>query len=125
VNKDQLSQGEIAYSLEEANILEKLSNPNIVRFKRVFVHHYIAIEMELLRGGHLKRLLRKRNKFSEPEVVTIARGLFTGIAHFHSLNYMHRDLKPANVLLRSEDDLSSVKIVDFGLSEIYRGDKFQ
>ncbi len=87
------------------------------------VHHYISIEMELLRGGHLKRLQRKRaGKFSEEEVLKIARGLFGGIAHFHKLNYIHRDLKPANVMLRTENDLSSVKIVDFGLSEIYKAD---
>lgn len=34
----------------------------------------------------------------------------------HSLDLVHRDLKPSNVVIDSISDLSSVKIVDFGLT---------
>jgi calcium/calmodulin-dependent protein kinase I len=33
---------------------------------------------------------------------------------------MHRDLKPANIMLKDHSDLSSLKIVDFGLSMKYQ-----
>lgn len=31
---------------------------------------------------------------------------------------MHRDLKPDNIMFKTESDLSSVKIVDFGLATV-------
>lgn len=54
--------------IREAQILESLDHPNIVKFNRVMVHHYITIEMELLKGGHLKKLLKQKGKFKEDEV---------------------------------------------------------
>lgn len=44
------------------------------------------------------------------------KGIFEGLKHIHSLDYMHRDLKPTNVVIDISSDLSSVKIVDFGLA---------
>lgn len=34
----------------------------------------------------------------------------------HSLNIMHRDLKPENIMFKETNDLSSLRIVDFGLA---------
>jgi len=48
--------------------LESLDHPNIVKFKRVMVHHYITIEMELLKGGTLKKVLKQKGKFKEEDV---------------------------------------------------------
>jgi len=52
------------------------------------------------------------------------RNLLEGIRYLHSLNIIHRDLKPGkysfykieNILFDDDRDLSSLKIVDFGLS---------
>ena len=38
----------------------------------------------------------------------------------HSKNYVHRDLKPDNILVDNFDDLSTVKLADFGLSASFR-----
>jgi len=62
--------------IREAKILESLDHPNIVKFKRVMVHHYITIEMELLKGGHLKKVIKRKGKLKEEDVQTIAKGLF-------------------------------------------------
>lgn len=35
----------------------------------------------------------------------------------HERNLIHRDLKPANILIMDKTDLSSIRIIDFGLSE--------
>jgi len=35
----------------------------------------------------------------------------------HKNNICHRDLKPENFLLMNEGDLTSIKLIDFGLSK--------
>ena len=44
-----------------------------------------------------------------------------GIEFLHSNKIAHRDLKPENLLLDRE--CKTIKIVDFGLSNIYRDDE--
>jgi len=42
--------------------------------------------------------------------------ILQGLAHIHSKSIMHRDLKPENIMFSRRGDLSSLKIVDFGLA---------
>lgn len=45
------------------------------------------------------------------------KGVFTALAHLHDeMGVIHRDLKPENLVVDSRDDLSSVKLIDFGLA---------
>jgi serine/threonine protein kinase len=40
-----------------------------------------------------------------------------GIQHVHlQMEMVHRDLKPSNIVIDDVDDLTSVKIADFGLA---------
>lgn len=39
-----------------------------------------------------------------------------GVKHMHNNNYVHRDLKPSNIVIHDLNDLSSTKLVDFGLA---------
>lgn len=34
------------------------------------------------------------------------------------MGYIHRDIKLDNILLKEKNDVSSIKIVDFGLTEV-------
>lgn len=43
--------------------------------------------------------------------------LISGIEYIHKLGIVHRDLKPENLLL---DHNNCIKIVDFGLSNLYK-----
>ena len=47
------------------------------------------------------------------------RSILSALAHMHEKDTVHRDLKPQNILLADRNDLTSVKIIDFGLSEKY------
>lgn len=46
-------------------------------------------------------------------VLHIAQGVASGMAHVHSFGVLHRDLKPANLLLNAAGD---VYITDFGIA---------
>lgn len=50
-----------------------------------------------------------------------------GINYCHSKGIVHRDLKPENFLYETKDPNSDIKIIDFGLSKIFRteGKKLQ
>ena len=47
------------------------------------------------------------------------KNILGALVHIHERDIMHRDLKPQNILFADRNDLSSVKIIDFGLSEKY------
>jgi serine/threonine protein kinase len=106
-----------------------MDHKNIVKFHSFHeTEQYLLIKMELIRGGTLKKLIEKRNSqrtpFREEEIASFLRNLLEGIRYLHNLNIIHRDLKTGkylpykleNILFADDTDLSSVKIVDFGLS---------
>ena len=78
--------------------------------------------MELLRGEDLGRRLRTRSKLPVAETLHIAAQTLRGLADAHEARIVHRDLKPDNIFLVSrKTDRSFVKIVDFGVSKVERG----
>ncbi len=44
------------------------------------------------------------------------KSLFEAVEYLHSREIIHRDLKPENILFEDYSNLSSLKVVDFGLS---------
>ena len=50
-------------------------------------------------GGSLWYLLKKRNKFSEKDIVFYAAEIALAIAYLHDQSILYRDLKPENVLI--------------------------
>ena len=106
-----------------------MDHKNIVKFHSFHqTDQHLIIKMELIRGGTLKKLIEKRKGqrivFREEEVAIFLRNLLEGIRYLHNLNIIHRDLKTGkylhykleNILFTDDDDLTSVKIVDVGLS---------
>ena len=45
------------------------------------------------------------------------RQALSAIKYCHDHNICHRDLKPENFLLQKSEELSSIKLIDFGLSQ--------
>merc|ERR1711879_310061 len=44
--------------------------------------------------------------------------IVSAVKYLHERGIAHRDLKPTNLLLKNSEDLTNVKIADFGLSKI-------
>ena len=73
--------------------------------------------MEYANGGELFNYIVKIKHLSETEDCRFFQQIVSGIEYLHKLNIVHRDLKPENLLL---DQGNEIKIVDFGLSNIYQ-----
>lgn len=58
----------------------------------------------------------KNEKLTEFEASKYLQQLLNAVEYLHELGVIHRDLKPENILL---DYKYNVKIIDFGLSDIY------
>lgn len=80
----------------------------------------LLIVMECIKGGRLKDLLKekanKKESFTEYEAATVMRALARAIGYLHGKNIVHRDVKPENIVFEDREDLSSLKLIDFGLS---------
>ena len=83
----------------------------------------LYLGMELVRDGRLEAIVTERfqqgQKFSDLESSLLIKGILNAVAYIHERDIIHRDLKPQNILIMDKEDLSTVKIIDFGLSENY------
>ena len=86
--------------------------------------NHIIIVTELLKGESLNSYIQRRiqNQLSpnEEDTSIIMKQIFSSLNYIHSQNYIHRDLKPENILFRERNNLSSLVIIDFGLSLKFR-----
>jgi serine/threonine protein kinase len=96
----------------EADTARKLEHPNIVRVLDIGssrARHYIV--MELVRGGSLRKLLRRED--AHAKVISALGEVARALAFAHAKGIVHRDVKPENVLLTKAN---RAKVADFGLA---------
>ena len=60
--------------------------------------------------------MKNHHKISEDEASIIVRRVLSAVEYLHNMQICHRDKKPENIMISKENDLSSIKIIDFGLS---------
>lgn len=109
---------------QEAQIIGHLTNPYTVRAfdfgQDEDRRYYIA--MEYVQGETLHDILKRENRLSIERGVKIAIQMLDGLAEAHRMGVIHRDLKPKNVMLVPQRHGDLVKILDFGVARILRGD---
>eukprot|EP00499_Haloplacidia_sp_CaronLabIsolate_P013222 CAMPEP_0196773852 /NCGR_PEP_ID=MMETSP1104-20130614/3024_1 /TAXON_ID=33652 /ORGANISM="Cafeteria sp., Strain Caron Lab Isolate" /LENGTH=361 /DNA_ID=CAMNT_0042144003 /DNA_START=36 /DNA_END=1117 /DNA_ORIENTATION=+ len=121
INKARVNPGELKRLREEAELLQRLNHPNIIKFEAFFESSTKAyIVMELAGGGELFEVIGESGRFSEKEASDIMRSLLGAVAHMHKEGVIHRDLKPENILMTDRDNPGSIKVADFGLSKGFR-----
>ena len=117
ISKVKRSPSYINKVKEEISILKKLHHPNIVKFYGFLeANSQLLVKMEYIKYGNLKTWMKNKENISEEEASTLLRNILSAIEYLHSKQICHRDLKPENIMLSRENDLNSIKIVDFGLS---------
>ena len=117
INKSNSRTSLIKKIKEEISILKKLNHENIVKFFGFFeTLNQLLIKMEYVKYGTLSKWMKNNKKISEQEASIILKQIFSAIEYLHGKQICHRDIKPENIMLSKENDLNSIKIVDFGLS---------
>ncbi len=112
----------------EALTLANLRHENVVQVvdfgEDPKVGFYLV--MEWLEGKSLYRLWRRRKTFPLEQIYAIFSQLLDALEHAHRQGVVHRDLKPENlILVRGSLNRAVLKIVDFGIAAIIRGERTQ
>eukprot|EP01101_Sappina_pedata_P012037 TRINITY_DN81_c1_g1_i1.p1 TRINITY_DN81_c1_g1~~TRINITY_DN81_c1_g1_i1.p1 ORF type:complete len:317 (-),score=143.89 TRINITY_DN81_c1_g1_i1:122-1018(-) len=103
----------------EIEILKQVQHPNIIYLKDIFeTPEIVAIVMELVTGGELFDRIVEQGSYSEKDASVLVSKMVSAIEYLHARGIVHRDLKPENLLLKCTNNLTEVKIADFGLSKI-------
>ncbi|XP_018395817.1 PREDICTED: hormonally up-regulated neu tumor-associated kinase-like [Cyphomyrmex costatus] len=108
----------------EAKVLSMLQHPSIVRlYETIRYGSVYYLVTELATGGDLCTHIKEQpaGKLDENTARLYARQLVAALKHMHSKGVVHRDLKMENIVLQDERK-EQIKIVDFGLSNIYASD---
>lgn len=99
----------------EADLLIRLSHPNIVRgIRHGIVENRPYLVMEFLRGENLLDRMTRLEKLPEHEVIAVARESLKALEAAHTQNIIHRDVKPANIIWLND---GTIKLMDFGLAK--------
>lgn len=102
----------------EIKILQEVKHENVIQLYEIIETSYaIYMIMEFAEGGELFEYIVKKGRLSEKEAAFFYYQMIEGIEFLHSKKIAHRDLKPENLLL--DKDKQTIKIIDFGLSNIY------
>ncbi|MEM7789596.1 MAG: serine/threonine-protein kinase, partial [Bacteroidota bacterium] len=98
----------------EAEALQSLVHPNIVRFVDwIDGPDGTALVLEAVVGPRLADAAADR---SLAEVEAWFSQILDGVAHAHDAGWLHRDLKPSNILLEAGSEGMVPKVADFGLA---------
>jgi serine/threonine-protein kinase len=108
----------------EGELLSQLDNPAIVHVESwgQLEDGTVFLVMELLEGETLGERMR-RGPLDAADLAPIVAGTCAGLHAAHKRGIVHRDLKPDNIFLCPTDHGLQVKLLDFGISKVYGGEK--
>ena len=113
----------------EARAAAMLRHPNVVA-----IHDFsdgagagspAYIVMELVEGRSLRDLLDQEGRIAAERLVTLMRGVCSGVGAAHRKGVVHRDLKPDNIIIIPPEragDQETVKVIDFGIAKLREAD---
>lgn len=110
----------------EINLLKETDHPNIIRLHELYEDSiYLYFVTELCTGGEFFDVLAKKVKehllYTERQAAIIFSQIISAINYCHSHGICHRDIKPENIMF-VDSNLDEIKLIDFGLSQIYSKD---
>lgn len=108
----------------EGELLTQLDNPAIVSVESwgELEDGTVFLVMELLEGETLGARMR-RGPMDPAELAPVVAGTCAGLHAAHARGIVHRDLKPDNIFLCPTEHGLQVKLLDFGISKVYGGER--
>lgn len=110
----------------EARAAAAVSHPNVVQ-----VHDLGTtpdgmpfLVTEWVPGRSLFEVRRDEGRLAWPRAVTLVEQALRGLASAHAAGVVHRDVKLGNLMLVRQGAAERVKVVDFGLALLKRGDAY-
>lgn len=98
-------------------MLSKLDHPNILNIREIWEwEKMLFIVTDFCQGGDLFSYMLERNQLAEHEVSILLTQCLSALNYLSENNICHRDIKLENIMLQRSNDLSNIKIIDFGLS---------
>ena len=83
--------------------------------------------MEECSGGEffdrLSKKAKQKKMYTEKDAAKIFKQILEAVNYLHAHGVCHRDLKPENILFSTMADDSFLKLIDFGLSKVFDGNK--
>lgn len=109
----------------EINALKLLrEGPYVVRLLDVYNEpDRTMMVQEIMKGGDLLDKLTEIEVYEPKDARKVSRTLLEALDYCHKKRICHRDVKPENILLVNEDDLTHIKIADFGCAKKITGPK--
>ncbi|CAE7674001.1 CPK7 [Symbiodinium necroappetens] len=110
--------------LQEIGNMAMLDHPNVIKVFEYFDEpNFVSQIMEPCYGGELQdkvAAFRKTGKapYDEAFVCDVMKQTLRALAFMHKKPFLHKDLKPQNIMLVDQDS-SSIKVIDFGLAELF------
>jgi len=113
---------------KEAEMLECMEHPNIVKFHGVFYERcFVCIVMDKYSGGDLveglQKHLKERGQISCHNVAHVSVQMGSGIQYMHQKMVVHRDIKGDNYLMSVKDitdQRCKIVLTDFGTAVIIK-----
>jgi eukaryotic-like serine/threonine-protein kinase len=108
--------------VQEAFALSRLAHPNTLRIYDFGIIEHPDLHApfqvsELLDGGTLRDLVRKKGPQTIEDAVYLLEGICGALSEAHSQNIIHRDVKPTNILFGRAGTQRIVKLSDFSVAQ--------
>ncbi len=109
--------------VREARLMTRWSHANVATvYDLIDTDPVLAMVMELIEGQSLERaLVAWKGQIPLAELEGVFFGVLDAMADAHQIGIIHRDLKPGNILLRSDADGWTPKVIDFGIAKVLEG----
>ena len=116
----------------EINILIKTDHPHIIKLYEIYEsQRSLYLVMEQCKGGEVFNKIiehiRLKEMYTEKDAANIFQQLMSSVEYCHNNGICHRDLKPENLLYlnKGEEKDNPIRVIDFGLSQIFIGRKLK